>query len=133
VFRDGGARAKLGEDESENGARAGGERSRRSSGSNGDGGALRTWSEGERVREGGLAGANGSEGGGGRGRALLVADQGASRRPHTRHAAAELCRLATAARPPARGHGAGASAGKGRARAGWAGFGQRARSEATAC
>ena len=43
-----------GEDESENGARAGGERSRRSSGSNGDGGALRARSEGERAREGGL-------------------------------------------------------------------------------
>jgi len=40
-----------------------------------------------------------------------------------------------AARPSARVHGAGASAGtgKGRARAGWAGFGQRAKSEAAAC
>jgi len=52
----------------------------------------------ERAREAGLAGANGSEGSGGRGRALLVADQGVSRLPHARHAAAEFCRLATAAR-----------------------------------
>jgi len=42
--------------------------------------------------------ANGSGGGGGRGRALLVADQGASKLPHAGHAAAELCRRATAAR-----------------------------------
>jgi len=56
------------------------------------------WSEGERAREEGLAGANGSEYGGGRGRALLVADQGASRLPHARHAAAKLCRRAMAAR-----------------------------------
>jgi len=75
---------------------------------------------GARARERELTGANGSKGGGGRGRALLVADQGASRRSHARHAAAEFCGLATAARPSARGHGAGASAGagKGRARAG---------------
>jgi len=36
--------------------------------------------------------ANGSGGSGGRGRALLVADQGASRLPHARHVAATLCR-----------------------------------------
>jgi len=41
---------------------------------------------------------NGSGGSGGRGRALLVADQGASRLPHARYAAARLCRRATAAR-----------------------------------
>ena len=90
-----------GENESENGARAGGERLRRSSGSNGHSSALRMRNESERAREDRLAGANGSEDGGGRGRALLVADQGASRLPHARHAAAELCRLATAAQ---RGH-----------------------------
>jgi len=113
----------LGENESENGARAGEERSRRSSGSNGDGGALRARSEGERVREGELAGTNGCEGGGGRGRALLVADQGASKRPHARHAAAELCRLATAARrgrPRADTTRAPARA-RGRGERGWAG------------
>jgi len=98
VSRNGGAGRSSGEDESENGARAGVELSRRSSGSNGDGGALRVRSEGERAREEGLTGANGSEDGGGCGGALLVADQGASRLPHARHAAAELCRLATAAR-----------------------------------
>jgi len=42
--------------------------------------------------------ANGSGGSSERGRALLVADQGASRLPHARHAAARLCRRATAAR-----------------------------------
>ena len=44
-----------------------------------------------RARERGLRGANGSEGGGGRGRALLVADRDASPLPHARHAAARLC------------------------------------------
>ena len=78
---------------------------RRSSGSNGDGGALRVRSESERAREDGLVGANGNEDGGGRGRVLLVADQGASRLPHARHGGA--------VRPSARGHGVGASAGKG--------------------
>ena len=96
-------------DESENGARAGGERSRRSSGSNGDGSALRVRSEGERARDEGLAGANGSEDGGGRGRALLVAGLGASRLPHARDAAARLCRRARpragTARALARGRG----------------------------
>ena len=81
--------------------------------------------------ERGLRGANGSEGGGGRGRALLVADRDASTLPHARHAAARLCRRATAAR-----HGrprGDPGAGKGRARACQAGFGQRARIEAAAC
>jgi len=41
---------------------------------------------------------SGSGGEGGRGRAHLVANQGASKPPHARHAAAELCQLATAAR-----------------------------------
>ena len=81
--------------------------------------------ERERGRERERRDANGSGDEGGRGRALLVADQGASRLPHARHAAAELCWRATAAR---RGCGEG-----GRERAGWAGFGQRARSEAAAC
>ena len=63
-----------------------------------DGGALRVRSEGERARERGLRGANGSEGGGGCGRALLVADRDASTLPHARHAAARLCRRTTAAR-----------------------------------
>ena len=66
--------------------------------SNGDGGALRAWSEGERAREEEVVGANGSGDGGDRDRALLVAEQGASKPSHARHAAAELCRLATAAR-----------------------------------
>ena len=66
--------------------------------SNGDGGALRTWGESERVREEELAGANGSGDGGRRGRAHLVADQGASKSPHARHAATELCWRATASR-----------------------------------
>jgi len=42
--------------------------------------------------------ANGSGGSGGRGRGLLVADQGFSTLSHARHAAARLCRRATAAR-----------------------------------
>jgi len=137
VFRNSGARAELGGDESKNGARTGEERPRRSSGSNSDGGALRVRSEGERARERGLRGANGSEGEGGRSRALLVADRDASTLPHARHAAARLCRRATAARRgrPRAGASAGASAGagKGRARVGRAGLGQRARSEAAAC
>ena len=74
---------------------------------------------GARAREEELAGANGSGDGGGCGQALLVAAQGASKPPHARHAAAELCRLATAARrgrPRAwmrrwRGRGEGVSAG----------------------
>ena len=126
-----------GENESKNGARTGEERPRRSSGSNGDGGALRVRSEGDRARERGLRGANGSEGGGGRGRALLVADRDTSTLPHARHVAARLCRRATAARcglPRANASaGTSAGAGKGRVRAGRAGFGQRARSEAAAC
>jgi len=66
-------------------------------------------SEGERARDEGLAGANGSEDGGGRGRALLVAGLGASRLPHARDAAARLCRRARpragTARALARGRG----------------------------
>ena len=65
--------------------------------SNGYGGALRARSEGERAREEELAGANGSEDRGERDRALLVADEGASKPSHACHAAAELCGLATAA------------------------------------
>jgi len=56
--------------------------------------------ESERERE--RSSTSGSEGEGGRGRAHLVADLGASKPSHARHAAVELCRLATAARrgPP---------------------------------
>ena len=50
------------------------------------------------MREEEQAGANGSGDGDGHGRALLVADQGVSKPPQARHTAAELCRLATAAR-----------------------------------
>ena len=84
-------------------------------GSNGDGGVMRVWSGGERAREGGWTSANGSGGGGGHGRALLVADQGVSRPAHARHAAAELCWLATAAqhgRPSRMDAGVGAGWGK---------------------
>ena len=89
----------LGRDESKNGSRVGGERPRPSS-------ELqwrrrrstRAERERERAIDEKLAGANGSGDGGGRGRAHLVANQGASRLPHARHEAAELCRLATAAR-----------------------------------
>ena len=79
-------------------------------------------------------GTNGSGGGGRRGRVLLVADQGASRPTHVRHAAAELCRLATAARRGrlSRGRRRGRGEG-GDALVGWAGFGLRARSETAAC
>ena len=90
--------------------------------SNGDGGALRARmaAEGE-VREGEWTSANGSRGGGECDRGLLVADQGASAPAHARHATAEPCRLATAAR---RGQlsrvDAGAGAGRGKVRW-WAG------------
>ena len=87
--------------------------------SNGDGGALRALSKGERAREEVLTGANGSGGGGGRGRALLVADQGASRSTHARHAAAELCRFATAARCDRPRVDAGAGMGTGRGVTRW--------------
>jgi len=52
----------------------------------------------EREREGERGRASGRNWQRGRRRALLVADQGASRLPHARHAAAELCQLVTAAR-----------------------------------
>ena len=89
---------------------------------------------GTSAREEELMGANGSRERGGRGRALLVADQGASKSPHARHVATELCRLTTVARRgrqhvwTCRWRGEG-----GDAWAGWAGFGQRAKSEAAAC
>ena len=63
-----------------------------------NGGVAAAARERERGREREQRGASGSGDGGGRGWAHLVADQGASKRPHARHAAAELCRLATAAR-----------------------------------
>ena len=74
-----------------------------------------------KAREGVWMSGNGSGGGGGRGRALPVADQGVSRPAHARHAAAEPCRLAVAARRgrPSR-MDAGAGAGRGKARW-WAG------------
>ena len=96
-------------------------------------GAAAAARERERGRERERRGANGSGDEGGRGRALLESDRGASRLPHARHTAVELCRRATAARRgPPRASMARAWA-RGRARAGWAGFGQWARSEAAAC
>jgi len=82
--------------------------------SNDDGGALRTQSGGERAREGERGGTTGSRGGGGLGRAHLVAVQGASTPAHARHAAAELCRLATASRRGRPRVDAGAGAWRGR-------------------
>ena len=90
----------------------------------------------EREREREWTSASGSGGEDRRGRAHLVAGHGASKSPHARHAAAERCRRAMASRRGRprvwtrrwRGRGEG-----GDARAGWAGFGQRARSEAAAC
>ena len=77
-----------------------------------DGGASRCCARAkERARERERRGANGRGGGGGRGRALLVADLGVSRPTHARHAAAEPCRLATAAR---RGRPSRVDAGAGR-------------------
>jgi len=61
------------------------------------GGAVATECERERGREREQRGASGSGDGGERGRTHLVAYQAASNPPHARHAAAELCRLATAA------------------------------------
>ena len=83
---------------------------------------------GERERERELSGANER---GGRGRGLLVVDQGASKASHGRHVEAATCRLATAAR---RDHRARARARGGRRgeRVGWADFGHWARSEAAA-
>jgi len=98
VFRNGEARAELEEGRIGEWRTRWGERPRRSSGSNGDDGALRARSEGERASGEELAGANGSGDGGGRVRALLVADQGASKPSHARHAAAKLYRPATVAR-----------------------------------
>jgi len=60
-----------------------------------DGAAAAARASGGRERE--WRSANGSGGNDGRGRALLVADQGASGLPHARHAAARLCRRATTA------------------------------------
>ena len=54
--------------------------------------------ERESGREREQSGAFGSGDGGVRGRVLLVADLGASKLLHARHAAGELCRLAMAAR-----------------------------------
>ena len=62
------------------------------------GGAAAAAREPERGRERERRGACGSEDGGGPGRADQVVDEGASKPSHARHAAAELCRLATAAR-----------------------------------
>jgi len=53
---------------------------------------------GERERERERRSASGSGGEGGRDRAHLVADQGASKPSHARHVTAELCRRATASR-----------------------------------
>ena len=85
-------------EESTNGSRAGGERPRRSSELQ-----WRRWCSArtERGRESEREGADGRKWQWRRRRALLVADQGASRSSHARHAAAEFCRHATAAR---RGH-----------------------------
>jgi len=61
------------------------------------GGVAAAARERERGREREQRGASGSGDRGGRDRALLVADQGASKPSHARHTVAELCRLATAA------------------------------------
>ena len=96
------------------------------------GGAVAAARERERGRERERRGANGSGDTGGRCRVLLVADRGASRLPHARHAAAELCRRATAAQRGRPRAGTARARGRGRARTGWAGFGKWARSEAAA-
>ena len=74
--------------------------------SNGDGGALRARSGGERAREEEQLSVNGSGGGGEHDRGLLVADQGASTPAHARHAAARR------GRPSRVDAGAGAGRGK---------------------
>ena len=116
-------RRSSGKDESDNSACAGGERPRRSSGSNGDGGVPRAWSEGERGWAGGCKWQRGrrrtrpcAPGGRlGRVRVVACAPRGGRALP-ARHGGT--------ARPSTRGRDAGASAGKGvdAARGGWAGF-----------
>jgi len=79
-------------------AGAGRERSSEPSATMACGGAATAARERAEGRERKWRSANGSGGSGGRDRGLLVADQGVSTLPHARHAAARLCRRATAAR-----------------------------------
>jgi hypothetical protein len=98
-------------------AGAGRERSSEPSAAMACGGAASAARERAERRERAVEGANGSGGFGGRVQGLLVADQGVSTPSHARHAAARLCRRATAARrgrPRARTRARARGGGRGR-------------------